>query len=101
MNTDATTSSESAPSGEYKASGLEARYDALTPDREPFLRRARDAARLTVPSLLPEAGHSAATKLYRPWQSTGARCVNNLASKLLQTLLPSDPFFRFDISVSA
>ncbi len=96
------TSSEKAPQYvEHKACGLEARYDALTPDREPFLRRARDAARLTIPSLLPEAGHSAATKLYRPWQSTGARCVNNLASKLLQTLLPSDPFFRFDISLSA
>ena len=33
-----------------------------------------------------------------PWQSMGSRCVNNLASKLMLTLLPPNvPFFRLVI----
>jgi len=73
----------------------EGRYIALAAARQPFLDRARDAAKLTIPTLVPPEGHGPHTKYYTPFQSTGARGVNNLASKLLLALLPpNQPFFR-------
>ncbi|GGX91133.1 hypothetical protein GCM10007160_18270 [Litchfieldella qijiaojingensis] len=73
-------------------------YSRLEADRDPFLRRARDAAKLTIPSLLPEEGHNGTTKLKTPFQSLGARGVNNLSSKLLMALMPpNSPFFRLRV----
>lgn len=67
-------------------------------DRDPYLRRARDSARLTIPALMPEEGSTSSTKFYSPYQSLGARGVNNLASKLLMALLPPQAsFFRLAI----
>lgn len=74
------------------------RYEALSSRRDPFLRRARDAAKLTIPSLLPEAGHTGSSKLDTPYQGLGARGVNNLASKFLLALMPpNSPFFQLTI----
>ncbi|WP_142850685.1 portal protein [Telmatospirillum sp. J64-1] len=71
------------------------RYEQLQDYRQPYLRRGRDAAALTIPSLLPKAGHTGASELPTPFQGMGARGVNNLASKLLLALLPpNSPFFR-------
>lgn len=71
------------------------RYERLATDRQTFLDRARKCAELTIPTLLPPEGHSKATDYYTPWQGIGARGVNNLASKLLLSLLPpNSPFFR-------
>lgn len=76
----------------------QARYTQLETRREPFLTRARDAAKLTIPSLLPPSGHTGHSKFTTPAQSLGARGVNNLASKLLLALLPpNSPFFRLTI----
>ena len=70
------------------------KYENLSSTRTTYLERAREAAKLTIPSLVPDAGHSSATKLYTPYQGVGARGVNNLASKLLLSLLPPNaPFF--------
>ena len=70
------------------------KYENLSSTRTTYLDRAREAAKLTIPSLVPDAGHSSATKLYTPYQGVGARGVNNLASKLLLSLLPPNaPFF--------
>lgn len=75
-----------------------ARYRQLEGSRDPFLRRARDAAKLTIPSLLPPDAHSGSNKLPTPYQGLGARGVNNLASKLLLALLPpNSPFFRLTV----
>lgn len=80
---------------EYTAA---ARYEALAVERQPYLERARECSRLTIPSLLPPEGHSGHSSLYRPWQSVGADCVNNLAAKLLLTLFPpGSPFFRLSV----
>lgn len=69
-----------------------ARYEAI---RFPYLDRARQCSELTIPTLIPPAAHSASTKYYTPWQGIGARGVNNLAAKLLLSLLPpNSPFFR-------
>ena len=47
---------------------------------------------------MPPSGHSGATVYKTPYQSVGARGINNLASKLLMTLLPpNSPFFRLTI----
>lgn len=71
------------------------RYSQLEMARQPFLDRARDAAKLTIPSLLPPMGVTGSMKLPTPFQGLGARGVNNLASKLLLTLFPpNSPFFR-------
>lgn len=70
-------------------------YEELMADRTPFLDRARKCAELTIPSLLPPDGHTGSNNLYVPYQSVGARGVNNLASKLLLSLMPpNSPFFR-------
>lgn len=80
------------------ATTAKGRYDALISSRDPFLRRARDAAELTIPSLMPPDGHTSQTKLYTPYQGLGARGLNNLSSKLLLALMPpNSPFFRFSI----
>lgn len=77
------------------AAGLYAKLDS---DRWPFLNRARECSKYTLPTLVPPAGHSNATKYYTPYQAVGARGVNNLASKLLLALLPpNSPFFRLQI----
>jgi hypothetical protein len=71
------------------------RYDALRVEREPFLSRAREAAKLTIPSLMPPEGATGQTRLPTPFQSVGAKGVNNIASKLLLALFPpGSTFFK-------
>ena len=66
-------------------------------DRDAFLTRARAAAELTIPTLMPRDGHTSQTQYDTPFQAVGARGVNNLASKLLMTLLPpNSPFLSFN-----
>lgn len=74
------------------------RYERLAVDREPYLRRARECAKLTIPSLIPEEGHTGASSFRTPYQGLGARAVNNLSSKLLLALLPPNGlFFRLSM----
>ena len=74
------------------------RYAQLESERNAFLQRARDAALVTIPSLVPKEGHTPSATYDTPYQSVGSRGVNNLASKLLLTLLPpNSPFFRLMI----
>lgn len=81
-----------------EAMTAKARYARLESDRLTFLNRARRCAELTIPTLIPPASHSKSTIYYTPWQGIGARGVNNLASKLLLSLLPpNSPFFRLEV----
>lgn len=74
------------------------RWEKLNGKRDAILERARDASDLTIPSLMPRAGHSENSKLPQPYQSLGARGLNNLASKLALALLPAgNPFFRLNV----
>lgn len=76
----------------------EKRYSTLEPLQRVYLDRGRECSKITIPSLLPPSGATGATRLPTPYQSMGARGVNNLASKLLLTLLPpNSPFFRLMI----
>ncbi len=73
-------------------------YENMASDRDVFLTRARTCAELTIPTLMPRDGHTGSTQYDTPYQAVGARGVNNLASKLLMTLLPpNSPFFRLTI----
>ena len=73
-------------------------YENMAADRDAFLTRARSCAELTIPTLMPPEGHTGSTQYNTPYQSVGARGVNNLASKLLMTLLPpNQAFFRLTI----
>lgn len=81
----------------YMAPGSSAAsmYERLAIQREAYLRRGRDAAKLTIPHLMPEEGWSGSQKLYTPFQGIGARSVASLSSKLLMALFPPNtPFFR-------
>lgn len=75
-----------------------ARYAALESDRRPFLARGQEAAKLTIPSLLPPDGHTAASDLPTPYQGLGARGLRNISSRLLLALFPPNaPFFQFRV----
>lgn len=70
-------------------------YTELETKRFSFLERARDCSRLTLPTVIPDAGITNHKKFDSPYNGTGARGVNNLASTLLLSLLPpNSPFFR-------
>ena len=73
-------------------------YQNCFGEREAYLDRARESARLTIPGLIRDQGGTYSTVYDTPFQSIGARGVNHLASKLLLTLLPpNSPFFRLTI----
>ena len=77
------------------------RYDALSSSRSQFLNSAREAANLTLPYLIREDEHTtkSALKLTTPWQSTGAKGVVTLASKLMLALLPPQTsFFKLQVN---
>jgi hypothetical protein len=77
-------------------------YLRLETQRFSYLERARDCSRLTLPHLIPDEGDNTSRKFVTPYQSVGARGVNNLASALLLSLLPPNaPFFRFLIDPGA
>jgi hypothetical protein len=81
-----------------EAGTLAGRYSKLETTRQPYLERARDCAKLTIPALMPPDGSSGSTQFITPYQSMGARGVNNLASKLLLSLIPTNsPFFRLQL----
>ena len=72
-----------------------ARWMDLDSNRQTVLTRARTCANLTIPALLPPLGATENDHLQTPYQSVGARAVNNLASKLMLTLYrPNSPYFK-------
>jgi hypothetical protein len=85
----------------HPAGRVAKRFERLSSERSPFIQQAHDSAKLTIPNIFPEAtgrrtSRNQGRKNPTPWQSVGARGVNNLASKLLLALLPPNtPFFRY------
>lgn len=79
-----------------KAAG---RYMAMSGHRSTVLQRARDAAALTIPGIIPLDGQNEHFVSAQPYQSVGARAVANLSSRLLLALFPPNvPFFRLEIA---
>ena len=80
------------------------RYQQLLSLREPFVTRAKDCAKYTIPTLFPENidsnDGSASEKVETPYQSAGSSGVNCLSSKLLLSLFPSETsFLRLEPSI--
>lgn len=75
------------------------RFEKLDSLRDQVVERARQAADITIPALMPPKGNTENSDLPTPWQSLGARGVNNMTSKLRLSLFPpGNPFFRFQLS---
>lgn len=64
------------------------RYKELTFQRDPYVRRARECASVTIASIMPPEGHSASSELPKSYSGFGARCVDTLANKLLLAFYP-------------
>jgi len=84
----------------------DARYKGRIVERDEYLREAHKSSLLTLPSLIPDSQdictRQGPVHLNKPWQSLGARGVNNLSSKLLTSLFPpTSPFFRYQLSANA
>lgn len=89
---------QSKPYGETEGRTAAARYHQLVTHRNPYLDRARDCSRVTIPMLVPDDIKGDHGSLKTPYQSLGARGVNYLASKLLITLFPpNSAFFKLEI----
>ena len=74
-------------------------YNKKETNRDPYLQTARECAAITIPSLFPPQEFSTGKqKLPTPYQSVGARGVNNIANKLLLALFPANqPFFKLNL----
>lgn len=84
---------------ELQEQGAKKTYERLKNDRQPYVDRAVDCAKVTIPSLFPKETDDKSTKYQTPYQSVGARGLNNLASKLILALMPpNSPFFRLGLS---
>lgn len=73
--------------------GAKTRFNQLTSGRQSVLERARANSKLTIPGLVPDDGQDSNSSFEQPYQSLGARCINNLAAWLLVTLFPPDQHF--------
>lgn len=74
------------------------RYNQLTPDRQPYVDRARQMAKLTIPMLFPEEGQTKTSHYPKPYQSLGARGVKNLAAKIVNALFPpNSTYWRYEM----
>ena len=70
-------------------------YESLLSDRDSFVQMGVECSKYTMPTLFPPEGTHRGAQLYQPYQSLGSRGTNNLASKILLSILPpSFSFFR-------
>ena len=87
------------PNVEKNKGTAERRYSTFESKRSAFLTRAQKCSKLSIPSLIPEQKDGVA--FISPYQSLAARGVNNLASKLMLSLLPPNaPFFKLKVDIS-
>ena len=83
----------------------ERRYNQLRGHRDTWLERARRASEITLPYLIPaqdmagEGEQAQSDRLDMPWSGIGALGTNNLAARLMLSLLPLSGFFRFTTDV--
>lgn len=79
--------------------GAKKTYEKLKHEREVYITRAVECAKYTIPNLFPKEADDKGTKYETPWQSVGARGVNNLSSKLMLALFPpNSSFFRLGVA---
>lgn len=74
-------------------------YKQLEQKRKAYIDRAVKCAKITIPHLFPNENQNGNSQLMTPYQSIGARGVNNLSSKLMLALFPpNETFFRLGIA---
>lgn len=85
-----------------KKNTLASEYKNMTQDREPYLYKAREAAKYTIPSLIKDDNNGKQVQtIEQPNQSIGADGVNNLSAKVTLAMLPpNQPFFKFSIDAA-
>ena len=79
---------------------LASEYESMKQDRQPYLEKAKLAAKYTIPSLIVDNTNkqNAIKQIETPNQSVGADGINNLASKVILTMLPpNQTFFKFSM----
>jgi len=78
-------------------------YQNMKLDRQPYLEKAKEAAKYTIPSLIADRDTKKQSKrnvkiIETPNQSVGADGVNNLSAKITTTMLPpNQTFFKFSM----
>ncbi len=93
---------------EYKDSEIKRRtladeYESLKQDRQPYLSKAKEACKYTIPSLIADCDTKKNNRkivkiIETPNQSVGADGVNNLSAKITTTMLPpNQTFFKFSM----
>lgn len=85
----------------FAIDGAETVYKRLENDRKPYETRAENCAKVTIPSLFPKASDNASTNFETPYQSVGARGVNNLSAKLMLALFPMQTWFKLSVNEQA
>ena len=74
------------------------RYAKLENERNAYTDRAEKCAKYTIPMAFPKKTDNSNTNYETPYQSIGARGVNNMVSKLMLALFPPNaPFFRLSL----
>lgn len=82
----------------YRENTTKSRYDKLASDRKIYVDRAIKNAKLTIPMLFPDENATSTTEYETPYQSIGARGVNNISSKIMLALFPpNEPFFKLEL----
>lgn len=80
---------------DHNVETAKSRYSKLEGERQSYTDRAEKCAKYTIPMAFPKSTDSSSTNYETPYQSMGARGVNNLTSKLMLALFPPNaPFFR-------
>jgi len=83
---------------DHNASTAKNRYNKMESIRNTYTTRAEECAQYTIPMAFPKASDTYTKNYETPYQSMGARGVNNLTSKLMLALFPPNaPFFRLTL----
>ena len=77
-------------------------YQSLKQERQPYLDKAKEAAKYTIPSLIADRSQKQSRRnvkiIATPNQSVGADGVNNLSARITTTMLPpNQTFFKFSM----
>lgn len=83
---------------DHNVTTAKSRYNKMEGIRKTYTTRAEECAKYTIPMAFPKESDSHTTNYETPYQSMGARGVNNLTSKLMLALFPPNaPFFRLTL----
>ncbi|HUT62023.1 MAG TPA: portal protein [Phycisphaerae bacterium] len=73
---------------------LKQEFERADSDRYPWLARAREAAMLTIPTAMPQAGLTPGQEIERPIHDLGAHGVTSLVNSVLTAMFPAEIWFR-------